>query len=157
MKLVGASNWFIQAPFVLEAVARGLIGAILAYGTLVLAKIYIFDGASRSPDLSVDPDSVDQREPHVPAACGRGHPGQLDNRLVCPPLLHPRLKPCSYAVAARGSWRLEAHFGPLVPCSGTCFRIVSPLFQAPLRSAIRNTGWPDPVGPSEPMEIVGSW
>jgi cell division transport system permease protein len=45
MKLVGASNWFIQAPFVLEAVAAGLIGAIFAYGTLVLAKIYVFDGA----------------------------------------------------------------------------------------------------------------
>lgn len=45
MKLVGASNWFIQAPFVLEAVAAGLLGAILAYGTLVLAKIYVFDGA----------------------------------------------------------------------------------------------------------------
>jgi cell division transport system permease protein len=45
MKLVGASNWFIQAPFVLEAVAAGLIGAIIAYATLVLAKIYIFDGA----------------------------------------------------------------------------------------------------------------
>ena len=44
MKLVGASNWFIQAPFVLEAVAAGFIGAIIAYGTLVLAKIYIFDG-----------------------------------------------------------------------------------------------------------------
>jgi len=48
MKLVGASNWFIQAPFVLEAVAAGLIGAIIAYGTLVLAKIYIFDGALSS-------------------------------------------------------------------------------------------------------------
>jgi cell division transport system permease protein len=45
MKLVGASNWFIQAPFVLEAVAAGLIGAIFAYGTLVIAKIYVFDGA----------------------------------------------------------------------------------------------------------------
>jgi len=45
MKLVGASNWFIQAPFVLEAVAAGIIGALIAYGTLVLAKIYIFDGA----------------------------------------------------------------------------------------------------------------
>jgi cell division transport system permease protein len=44
MKLVGASNWFIQAPFVLEAVAAGFIGAIVAYGTLVLGKIYIFDG-----------------------------------------------------------------------------------------------------------------
>jgi cell division transport system permease protein len=45
MKLVGASNWFIQAPFVLEAVAAGLLGAIIAYGTLVLAKVYVFDGA----------------------------------------------------------------------------------------------------------------
>jgi len=45
MKLVGASNWFIQAPFVLEAVAAGLIGAVFAYGTLVVAKIYVFDGA----------------------------------------------------------------------------------------------------------------
>jgi cell division transport system permease protein len=45
MKLVGASNWFIQAPFVLEAVAAGFIGAIVAYGTLVLGKIYVFDGA----------------------------------------------------------------------------------------------------------------
>ncbi len=45
MKLVGASNWFIQAPFVLEAVAAGFIGAVLAYGTLVLAKIFVFDGA----------------------------------------------------------------------------------------------------------------
>ena len=45
MKLVGASNWFIQAPFVLEAVAAGFLGAVLAYGTLVLAKIYVFDGA----------------------------------------------------------------------------------------------------------------
>ena len=45
MKLVGASNWFIQAPFVLEAVAAGVIGALFAYGTLVVAKIYVFDGA----------------------------------------------------------------------------------------------------------------
>jgi len=45
MKLVGASNWFIQAPFVLEAVAAGLLGAVVAYGTLVLAKVYVFDGS----------------------------------------------------------------------------------------------------------------
>jgi cell division transport system permease protein len=45
MKLVGASNWFIQAPFVMEAVAAGLVGSIFAYITLVVAKIYVFDGA----------------------------------------------------------------------------------------------------------------
>jgi cell division transport system permease protein len=44
MRLVGASNWFIQAPFVLEAVAAGVVGAILAYLTLVAAKVYVFDG-----------------------------------------------------------------------------------------------------------------
>ena len=35
MKLVGASNWFIQAPFVLEAVVAGLIGSLLGFGALV--------------------------------------------------------------------------------------------------------------------------
>jgi len=45
MKLVGASNWFIQAPFVLEAVAAGVIGALIAYVTLIAAKIWVFDGA----------------------------------------------------------------------------------------------------------------
>lgn len=45
MKLVGASNWFIQAPFVLEAVVAGLVGALLAFGMLVLAKIFLIDGS----------------------------------------------------------------------------------------------------------------
>jgi cell division transport system permease protein len=44
MKLVGAANWFIQLPFVLEAVFAGLIGAIIAFLTLVAAKIFLFDG-----------------------------------------------------------------------------------------------------------------
>ncbi|MDO3701030.1 permease-like cell division protein FtsX [Micromonospora sp. C28SCA-DRY-2] len=37
MKLVGASNWFIQAPFVLEAVVAGLIGSI--FGLVALAAL----------------------------------------------------------------------------------------------------------------------
>lgn len=45
MKLVGASNWFIQAPFVLEAVAAGVIGALLGFGVLVLGKVFVIDGA----------------------------------------------------------------------------------------------------------------
>jgi cell division transport system permease protein len=44
MKLVGASNWFIQAPFVLEAVAAGTIGAILAGVILVCGKLFVIDG-----------------------------------------------------------------------------------------------------------------
>jgi cell division transport system permease protein len=44
MKLVGASNWFIQLPFVLEAVFAGLIGALLAFLVLVFGKIWLIDG-----------------------------------------------------------------------------------------------------------------
>lgn len=38
MKLVGASNWFIQAPFVLEAVVAGLVGSILGLLALITVK-----------------------------------------------------------------------------------------------------------------------
>jgi cell division transport system permease protein len=44
MKLVGASNWFIQAPFVLEAVAAGLIGSILGFVFLFVSKVVLLDG-----------------------------------------------------------------------------------------------------------------
>ncbi|OLB80011.1 MAG: cell division protein FtsY [Actinobacteria bacterium 13_2_20CM_2_71_6] len=44
MKLVGASNWFIQSPFVLEAMFAGIIGAILASLGLVAAKYWLIDG-----------------------------------------------------------------------------------------------------------------
>ncbi|MFI6821651.1 permease-like cell division protein FtsX [Micromonospora sp. NPDC050187] len=48
MKLVGASNWFIQAPFVLEAVVAGLIGSLLGLLALVGAKQFLFDGSLQS-------------------------------------------------------------------------------------------------------------
>jgi len=44
MKLVGASNWFIQAPFVLEAVVAGLIGSVLGFAALFAGKIVLLDG-----------------------------------------------------------------------------------------------------------------
>jgi cell division transport system permease protein len=48
MKLVGASNWFIQLPFVLEAVFAGLLGALLAFGGLVAAKFFFIDGSLKA-------------------------------------------------------------------------------------------------------------
>jgi cell division transport system permease protein len=48
MKLVGASNWFIQAPFVLEAVFAGLVGAIFAFLLLVGGKLFLIDGSLKS-------------------------------------------------------------------------------------------------------------
>jgi cell division transport system permease protein len=44
MKLVGASNWFIQSPFVLEAVVAGVIGAVLGFVFLLIMKIVLLDG-----------------------------------------------------------------------------------------------------------------
>ena len=38
MKLVGASNWFVRGPFMLEGLICGLIGALAAVLLLVLAK-----------------------------------------------------------------------------------------------------------------------
>lgn len=48
MKLVGASNWFIQAPFVLEAVVAGLAGSLLAFAGLAMAKMFLIDGSLKS-------------------------------------------------------------------------------------------------------------
>jgi cell division transport system permease protein len=48
MKLVGASNWFIQSPFVLEAVFAGLVGALVAFGILVGMKFFLIDGSLKS-------------------------------------------------------------------------------------------------------------
>jgi cell division transport system permease protein len=45
MKLVGASNWFIQAPFVLEAVTAALFGSVLAFLALVVGKVFLIDGS----------------------------------------------------------------------------------------------------------------
>lgn len=47
MKLVGASNWFIQAPFVLEAMVAGLLGSFLAFGFLAAGKVVLLDGSLR--------------------------------------------------------------------------------------------------------------
>src|SRR5205085_70920 len=44
MKLVGASNWFIQSPFVLEAMFAGIIGALVAALALIGAKLWLIDG-----------------------------------------------------------------------------------------------------------------
>jgi len=48
MKLVGASNWFIQAPFVLEAMFAGVIGAVIASLALIAGKVWLVDGSLSS-------------------------------------------------------------------------------------------------------------
>ena len=47
MRMVGASRWYTQAPFVLEAVLATIIGALLATAGLFLGKEFVIDKALR--------------------------------------------------------------------------------------------------------------
>lgn len=49
MRLVGATRWYTQLPFLLEAVVAGVIGAVLAIGLLVLAKLWFLDRLLEGP------------------------------------------------------------------------------------------------------------
>jgi cell division transport system permease protein len=53
MKLVGATNWFVRAPFMLEGILCGLAGSVLAVVLLLLAKELALPGIMgrvESPD-----------------------------------------------------------------------------------------------------------
>ncbi|MGH3621437.1 MAG: permease-like cell division protein FtsX [Sciscionella sp.] len=49
MRLVGATRWYTQLPFLLEAVVAGLTGAVLATCGLVLAKVAFIDKVLAEP------------------------------------------------------------------------------------------------------------
>lgn len=49
MRLVGASRWYTQLPFLLEAAVAGLIGALLAVGGLFLGKLLFIDKTLAAP------------------------------------------------------------------------------------------------------------
>jgi cell division transport system permease protein len=49
MRLVGASRWYTQLPFILEAAIAGLIGGLLAAGGLILTKLLFVDKTLAGP------------------------------------------------------------------------------------------------------------
>jgi cell division transport system permease protein len=49
MRLVGASRWYTQLPFILEAAFAGLIGGLLAAGGLILTKVLFVDRTLAGP------------------------------------------------------------------------------------------------------------
>ncbi len=53
MKLVGATNWFIRIPFMLEGLVQGLLGGVMAIGFVFLARRWIDDLLNRSERLSL--------------------------------------------------------------------------------------------------------
>ena len=42
MKLVGATNWFIRVPFMLEGLVQGVVGAIIAVGATFVFRSQVF-------------------------------------------------------------------------------------------------------------------
>lgn len=62
MKLVGATDWFIRWPFVIEGTIVGTVGALAAIGVLGLAKVLVLDPLSGSWTLISTPSTI----PFVP-------------------------------------------------------------------------------------------
>jgi cell division transport system permease protein len=58
MKLVGASNWYIRLPFLMEAVITGLLGALVSWGLLYGVVPRVTEGLSREvllmPFIGID-------------------------------------------------------------------------------------------------------
>jgi len=59
MKLVGATNWFIRWPFVIEGVIVGFMGGVLAVLLLTIAKETFVDPLSERFALIAAPDTID--------------------------------------------------------------------------------------------------
>ena len=51
MKLVGATNWFIRVPFMLEGLVQGVLGAVIAVGALMIFKPFFEQWLPSSEDF----------------------------------------------------------------------------------------------------------
>ena len=58
MKLVGATDWFIRWPFVIEGVLVGIIGGVLAVLLLAVLKIAVIDPLASDFALIAAPDTM---------------------------------------------------------------------------------------------------
>ena len=53
MKLVGASNWFIRIPFMIEGMVQGVVGALIAVPILAFFRSYLIEDFSESDSLKL--------------------------------------------------------------------------------------------------------
>ena len=59
MKLVGATDWFIRWPFVIEGVIVGALGGALAILLLAVGKVALIDPLARDFALITAPSTID--------------------------------------------------------------------------------------------------
>ncbi len=58
MKLVGATDWFIRWPFVIEGIVVGAVGALLAIAVLGVTKLALLDPLAQNWSLIASPRTV---------------------------------------------------------------------------------------------------
>ena len=52
MKLVGATNWFVRGPFMLEGLICGVVGSAIAVLLLLIGKAIVLERVTKHFDLS---------------------------------------------------------------------------------------------------------
>jgi cell division transport system permease protein len=62
MKLVGATNWFIRVPFMLEGLVEGLVGAFLAFAVVYWARNTLASFTGNNPLVPNEPLYVTSHE-----------------------------------------------------------------------------------------------
>ena len=58
MKLVGATDWFIRWPFVIEGVIVGALGGLLAILLLAIGKVALIDPLANDFALLAAPETI---------------------------------------------------------------------------------------------------
>ena len=95
MKLVGATDWFIRWPFVIEGIVVGAMGGVLAILLLVIGKVAFIDPLAQDFSLIASPDTINF------AAAGHGPAGR-ERRRSPPPARACR---CAASCASDGDRR----------------------------------------------------